>query len=361
MKALGQILLLLVIVVAVAFGAGYFLLPKEAKITKTADIKRPAATLYTYLASMPKDTAFGDAKATVTETKPPTMVGLALSQADGTAPLKATFEIVPTADGAKLTLVSSKPLGANPIARLQGLMGGGAAGAQLEAGLKSVVDGANALPAADFSTLKFEIVDLAAKPYLYVDASTPTDPTSIKNGLMQAMTIVRAALTANGLKEDDKPIAIETQWDEKGKVYSFQAGQQFTGPRPSFLVGVKQGQTPAGSAIKVLYRGPEESVIPVYDQVEALIAASRLEKAGFTFERYLDDPAAPQGSAERQIFHLIKGDLTLLRSLQSPGAATPPPVVMPAPEAAPATAPVDPAAPAPAAPAPAAPQPAKPN
>lgn len=359
MKALGQILLLLVILVAVAFGAGYFLLPKEATISKTAEIKRPAATLYTYLAAMPKDTAFGDAKATVTETKPPTMVGLALAQADGSAPLKATFEISGTADGAKLTLVSKRPLGANPIARLQGIMGGGAAGAQLDAGLKSVVEGANALPATDFSTLKFEIVDLTARPYLYVDASTPNDPTSIKNGLMQAMTIVRAALTANGLKEEGKPIAIETQWDEKNKVYAFQAGQPFSGPRPAFLVGVKQGTTPAGTAVKVLYRGPEESVIPVYDQVEALIAAARLEKAGFTFESYLDDPAAPQGSVERQIFHMVKGDLTLLRALQSPGAATPPPVVMPAPTALPAAA--DPAATAVPAPVPAPAAPAKPN
>ncbi len=354
MKALGQILLLLVILVAVAFGAGYFLLPKEATITKSADLKRPAASIYTYLASMPKDTAFGEAKATVTETQPPKMVGLSLAQADGSAPLKATFEIAPTADGAKLTLVSKRPLGANPIARLQGLMGGGAAGAQLEAGLKSVVDGANALPAADFSTLKFEVVDLSARPYLYVDATTPSDPTSIKNGLMQAMTIVRAALTANGLKEEGKPIAIETLWDEKSKTYGFQAGQPFTGPRPSFLVGVKQGTTPAGTAVKVLYKGPEESVIPVYDQVEALIAAARLEKAGFTFEAYLDDPAAPQGSVERQIFHMVKGDLTLLRALQSPGAATPPPVVMP-PALAPAATDLAPPAVAPVAPAPAKP------
>jgi hypothetical protein len=150
-------------------------------------------------------------------------------------------------------------------------------------------------------------------------------------------------LAANQLKPDGSPIAVEVKWDEVGKKYEFQAGQPYVGGEPELLVGVKSGQTPSGIAVKVLYEGSEDQVLPIYDQIEAAIAAARGEKAGPSFEVYLDDASQPGGSVKRHIYQIVKGDLTTLRALSTPGATMTP--------AAPAAAPAAPAEAAPAAPA----------
>ena len=76
--------------------------------------------------------------------------------------------------------------------------------------------------------------------------------------------------------------------------------------------------------MKVLYEGSEDQVLPIYDQIEAAIAATRAEKAGPSFEVYLDDPTQAGGSVKRHIYQIVKGDLTTLRALSSPGATMTP-------------------------------------
>jgi effector-binding domain-containing protein len=342
MKGLVQILIAIVAIVVVALGVGYFVLPKQATVERSVQIPRPAASVYALLASTPAGSPFAAGTQTVTAegADKPVKAVIAL---DEKSSLDAAYTLTKSGDGVKVSLKATAPLGDNPIARIQGALGGGAAGKVLETGLQALSTEAEKLPTADFGTLKFEVVDVAAKPFLYLDAETPNDAASIKEGVAQATKIIQTLIVANNLKPDGSPIAVETKWDEAQKKYAFLAGQPYTGPSPKLLIGVKSGQTPSGTAVKVLYEGTEDQVIPVYDQIEAAIAAARGEKAGPSFEVYLDDASQPGGSVKRHIYQIVKGDLTTLRALSSPGATMTP--------AAPAAAPAAPAEAAPAAPA----------
>jgi hypothetical protein len=97
--------------------------------------------------------------------------------------------------------------------------------------------------------------------------------------------------------------------------------------------GPKKGETPAGTAIKVNYKGSEELIIPTYDRMEALVKSARVE-LGKSFEVYNDDATADAGSADREIYYLISGDTSAITRI--------------APPAAPAAAPAAPAAATPA-------------
>ncbi|MBU6372743.1 MAG: GyrI-like domain-containing protein [Alphaproteobacteria bacterium] len=352
MKGLVQILIAVVAIVVVALGVGYFVLPKEAKVERSVQIPRPVTSVYAMLASTPAGSPFAAGTQTVTAEGADKPVKAVIALDEKTS-IDATYTLAKSGDGVKVTLAAVTPLGSSPIARIQGALGGGATGKVLETGLQALATAAEKLPAADFGALKFEVVDVAAKPFLYLDAETPNDATSIKEGVSQATKIIQTMISANGLKPDGSPIAVETKWDDAAKKYAFLAGQPYTGPAPKLLIGVKSGQTPSGTAVKVLYEGPEDQVLPIYDQIEAAIAASRGEKAGPSFEVYLDDPTQAGGSVKRHIYQIVKGDLTTLRALSSPGAT-----MTPAAPAAPAAAPAEPAPAAPAAPAPAAPAPA---
>jgi hypothetical protein len=76
------------------------------------------------------------------------------------------------------------------------------------------------------------------------------------------------------------------------------------------------GQTPSGTAIRVRYRGGEAGVLHIYDQLEALIAAARLHSER-SFEVWHDE-AAQTGSADREIYYIVRGNMELLRRVHPP-------------------------------------------
>jgi hypothetical protein len=338
MKGIVQILIAIVAIVVVALGAGYFVLPKEARVERSVQIPRPAASVYALLASTKAGSSFATGTQTITAEglDKPVKTVIAL---DEKTSLDAAYTLTNSGEGVKVSLKAVALLGSSPIARIQGALGGGATGKVLDAGLQALSEEAGKLPPADFGSLKFEVVDVAGKPFLYLDAETPNDAGSIKEGVSQATKFIQTMLVANSLKPDGSPIAVETKWDEANKKYAFLAGQPYTGAQPKLLIGVKSGQTPSGTAVKVLYEGSEDQVLPIYDQIEAAIAATRGEKAGPSFEVYLDDPTQSGGSVKRHIYQIVKGDLTTLKALSTPGATMT------------SVAPTEPASAAPAAPA----------
>lgn len=343
MKLIRNLLLLVAGLVGVVFAGGFFLLPNEAKVEKAFTIDRPASSVYALLASAPGAYALADG---VTQT----VTG---SQAPGTVEAEVLFggkkgtvkyEVTGTGASSSVTARFTQTLGPNPLARFQGM-----SGAQLEPVIaaieaKAKAD-ANAVPTTDFTGLAYEVVaNLAPRDFLYIEATTPTQAEGIKEGIRQAMRIVRQSLTSNNLTQAGPPIAVETGWQE-GQAYGFQAGLPYSGPTPSLLIAVKNGKTPAGTAIKVVYSGKEEEIIPTYDRIEALIAAARLKRSGPSFEIFLDDPDSATGSQVREIYHIVEGDTAALARIAPSAAAQP--VTLP--PAAPPAAPVDPAAAAPVA------------
>ncbi len=346
-----RILLIVVAVLAVLAGASFFALPSKASKVETVEIQRPAASVIARLSTLPAGAPVAEGVTqTVTETSENQIIAT-LAFADG-GQGRAVYTVTPNGENASNVEVRiESPLGANPIDRIQGLTGAPAA-PYLEAALATISADLNALPEGAFTGLVYEVVQVEARPFLFIEATVPQDAAAIKEAVAQSLVLVNPIMRRYNLTPSGPPIAVETAW-ENGQ-YSFQAGVPFTGETPRVLVGVRAGQTPAGAAIRVRFDGPEENVLPIYTQMEAMIAAARLEQ-GRSFEVYYDDPTQVGGSASRDIFYLVNGDLARLAQL-APSAGVPAPRE-PAPAAtvaaaAPAPAAAEAAAPAPVTPAP---------
>lgn len=360
MKLVTNIVLGLLVLVGVAVGGSLLFLPAQVTQQQTVTIERPSSTVFALLASMPatykvNDTLSQKVKGDVTTAA--NGVTSELTTADGRK-MTGKWTIAPQGAATQVQLSLTEELGMNPIARFQGQSGAQLAPV-LKAALDKLTEEANGVPNFDFSSLQYVVWDTKPRRFIYVKASTAQDAERIKDGIRQSIALARTALASNGLTADGMPIAVETAWEE-GK-YSFQAGLPYTGPQPLNLIGVEEGETPSGPAIKVTYEGPEDDIIPVYDQMEALMKATRLER-GQSMEVFQDDPTQAGGSKKRDIYYFIRsGDAPNVTKFAPPGTGK---AALPSmdPTAAPAgaTPPATPAIPAEATPAtPTAPAPAE--
>jgi hypothetical protein len=357
MKLVVNIVLGLVVLLAAAIGGSLLFLPGQVSKQQTVTFERPASTVFALLASMPATYKVNDtlSQKVVQDSVKGISDGLTteLTTADGRT-MTAKWTLAPQGASTQVQLAVTENLGMNPIARFQGQ-----SGAQIEPVIKAALEklGAEAkeTPAIDFSSLKYEALNISSRRFIYVEATTQQGAESIKDGIRQSIAIVRASLAVNNLTASGLPIAVETAWED-GK-YSFWAGLPYEGPQPLNLIGVKEGPTPAGQAIKVTYEGAEADIIPVYDQMEALMSAARLVR-GQSMEVYLDDPTLPGGSKKREIYYFVRtGDASILSRVAPSATGAPalpnaspaqlPPGAAPAPTDAPAPAPVPTPAPAP--------------
>lgn len=310
MKWVVRILLILVLLAVAAGAAGFLLLPKSVRIERTAVIERPAHSVATWLATAPAKHAFTKDLAQTVQTIAANRVESQLDLGKGRAGL--VYELTPSPTGVSVKLTATRQFGGDLLARLDAATGKDSLEAKVDAGFTALTAELNALPTFDFSMLQYTVEDAAARPYIFLEASTKQAADNIKNAMRQSLPLVRTAIETNKLTVAGPPIAVETNWAD-GR-YEFRAGLPYAGEAPE-LFGVKVGQTPAGRVIKVVYMGPEESVIPTYDQIESLITVSRLKRAGPSFEIYLDDPTQDSGAVKREIYHLIEGDDSALAKI----------------------------------------------
>jgi type II secretory pathway pseudopilin PulG/effector-binding domain-containing protein len=320
MGGIVRIVLIIVAILAVLIGASFFVLPREASQSQTVTIARPAANVLAYLASAAADQPAGEGVTqTVTEFTPDNSdgkigaVAAQLTYGEGQN-ADVTYEVRPEGDGAQVTITVSQPLGMNPLARLQG-MGGSKAQMLLDGVSAALTAQAESIPQFNFAELRYDVVTPPARPFMYFEATATQDPADIKASVAQALTLIRPTLAQFGLTEAGRPIAVEVEWNEAANEYRFRAGLPYSGTPSTPVRGlVRVGETPTGQAIRVTYSGPEANIIPVYDQIESLVAAFRLT-LGRSFEVYLDDPAQAGGSAEREIYVLVEGDTAAMTAL----------------------------------------------
>lgn len=310
MKWVVRILAVLVLLVVVAGAAAFFLLPKSVEAKTELVVARPAHTVVTWLATTPAGDSFA---AGATETiKSATATSMASELDLGNGKVDVVYALAEGPGGVTVTLTATRNLGGDLFARMNATGAQGALQATLDEGKQALEQEFNALPTFDFKNLQYEVVEVTARPFMFIQAPTKQAAENIKNAYKQSLSLVRTALATNNLQEDGKPMAVELGWED-GQ-YSFQAGLPFKGEPPE-LFGVIVGKTPAGRTVKVAYKGPEETIIPVYDQIESLIKASRLTRSGPSFEIYNDDPTQDGGPMDREIYHVIDGDVDALSKI----------------------------------------------
>jgi hypothetical protein len=328
MKGIMRTLLIVVAIIIVGGVAGYFVLPAKASRAESFTVPRPPDSVFARIASTPPGAAIaaGVTQTAITSAENNVVVA-EVAFADGSTGT-ATYTIRPDGDGSRVELKIEQPLGANPLDRLQAITGG-EVGPLVEAAATAVTTDLNSLPAASFSGLAYEVTEVTARPFLYNQNCSPQDASEIKEAVAQSLVVLRPLLTRFNLTQDGPPVAVETSWENNQ--YCFQIGYAFTGTPPRIYAGGTVGQTPAGTAIRVHYTGPEENVLPTYDQMEALIAAARLTQ-GKSFEIYYDDPTQ-SGSVNRDIFYLVTGDTSQLARVAPSAGAVPAATTTPPPSA----------------------------
>jgi hypothetical protein len=315
MQALGKVLGTLIVLVVVAFGAAFFLLPKAATQSQTVSIDKPASSVYALLASTPPGEKVGEGVTqSVRTATPPDTVVFDVDYGGGVKG-EATYKVVAKGEKASdVTVKVVKPVGDDLMARFGALSGAPAAPVLVSATQELTAD-AKSLTAESFVGLQYEIVNLDSAPFIYAPGQSTQDAAEIKKYVALALQIVDQNVALKGLRTTGRPIAVENEW--KDDTYSFYAGYRLAGPPPKGSAGVLFGQSPAGTAIRVVYRGDESQVIPTYDKMEALVAAARL-KLGKSFEVYNDDPKQAGGSADREIYYMVEGDTSQLTKVLPP-------------------------------------------
>jgi hypothetical protein len=338
MAAVGRIILIIVIVLAVAIGAGFFLLPNTASRTQTLEVARPAESVFARLASTPAGTAIAEG-VTVTEivSAEDNVVTANVAYADG-ATGKVVYTVTPNGDAASQVRVRlEQDLGSNPVARFTAI-GGGPVSPLIEAASASVSQDLDKLSENSFAGLQYSVVEVQPQPFFYIQNCSPTDPEAVKSVVTDSLLALRPIMARHNLNIAGPPIALEPRVETNE--YCYRIGYPYTGTPPRVLAVGSAGTTPAGTALRMVYTGTEEEVWnQIYDPMDALLVAAHLDDPATNtddwanYEVYHDDPAQAGGSRNREIFYVANGDISALTNILPP--TEPAPIAQPA-EAAPA-------------------------
>ncbi|MEQ1489044.1 MAG: hypothetical protein ABL932_00685 [Terricaulis sp.] len=343
MAAVGRTILIAVVVVLGLGAALYFLGPKTASRSQTLEIERPAATVLARLSSTPVGATVveGVTIAEAPTTEGDTVTAPVAYAAGGTG--RVTYTVTAAGEGSNVNVKLEQDLGANPLNRVAAFTGGEVA--PLIAGAASAVEtDLNALPNATFAGLQYNVVDLTARPFFYVENCSDTSPESVSSIVGQAVVAIPPVMSANRLSVNGDLMAVEPR--VVSNQYCYQIGYPYSGRQPRALLIGKTGETPAGQALRVVYTGEEANVISqVYDPMDALLGAAHLDNPAtreddwVTYEVYHDDATQAGGSRNREIYYVVPQgvDISALTRIAPASEAAAVPANAPATTEAPAT------------------------
>ncbi len=322
MGAVGRILLIVVVVVLGLGAALYFLGPQTASRSQTLEIERPAATVLARLASTPVGATVVEG---VTIAEPATVEGDTVTApvtfADG-ATGTVSYRVTADGEGSNVNVKLEQNLGSNPLSRIDAFTGGDVA-PLIATAATAVETDLNALPNATFAGLQYNVTEVTARPFFYVENCSDTSPESVTSIISQAVVAIPPVMRSSNLTVNGDLMAVEPR--VVSNQYCYQVGYPYSGRQPRALLIGKTGETPAGTALRVVYTGTEADVIAqVYDPMDALLAAAHLDDPAtreddwVTYEVYHDDPTQAGGSRNREIFYVAQGDISSLTRIAPP-------------------------------------------
>lgn len=318
-----------VVIALVLFFIGGLFLPRHAHVERSIEIQRPTATVFTVLNSYRSFAAWspwaerdpgavyelsgpeagagarlswsGDPRLVgtgwqeITESRPYSLVRMHLDF-DQQGVADSYFQIGQTAAGTHLTwgfdtdLLEGQGWFGGVLARYFGLFFDKWIGADYELGLTRLKAHLESLPPADFSDLEVEIVEVEPVDILYVVSEAGPDSSDITASLAAAYQEITAYMAEQGVEVAAQPMAI-TRIGEQGR-YEVEAAIPATLPAslPALASRVRVGRSPAGRAVRVVHRGPYESMGPTYEKLAAWIAAHAMEEGRVSWEQYISDP-----------------------------------------------------------------------
>lgn len=339
MKWFFGLILVIALIGGALYGVGYFLLPNELAVTRTAEIERPRAAVFAmvndlriakewspYYAMDPDaEYAFsgegpgagqtmrwvsdtrrvGSGRMSIVDSIQNEQVESILELRDR-ATLSSDLQLRPTEGGTGVSWSVSAECAEGAVnvpCRYMNLILKGRIQSDLDNGLSRLKTLAEQLPDIDFEGLQPDFLNVEPQSYVYSQVTTSNDPAQVTEALQIGLDQVDDFMTRFTLTQAGPQMRVTTEWNQQENRMSFRVGYPFEGPTPLTLVGVQVGQTPSGPAVRVMHEGPRGQTRNTYAQIYAYLQAHRipLREDGLPWEVIHRD-GADGGSAEVEIF-----------------------------------------------------------
>ena len=137
--------------------------------------------------------------------------------------------------------------------------------------------------------MKFEMTEVSARPYLYVERTTGMDPQEIGAAMGAAFGEVAAFLRENGIAPTFAPLSVYYEYDPEKLI--FRSGFPVAEADLEKAHGTVQGAVlPAGRVMTFTHVGPYSRLRDSYGKLMAHMAENGLEFGAPAWEIYIDDP-----------------------------------------------------------------------
>lgn len=186
------------------------------------------------------------------------------------------------------------------VAKYFGLLFDRWIGSDYETGLVKLKTLAESVPNVDFSGLEVDALDVAPLDILYIRSAGSQDPADLASTLASAYQEITEFMTGNQLEMSAQPMTITRAWSENG--YAFDAAIPVV-MRDVVLTGsIRAGKSPSGRAVRVIYRGPYDRMMPTYEKLSAYMTVHGLREGQVSWEHYISDPG--KTSRDELITHI---------------------------------------------------------
>lgn len=149
-----------------------------------------------------------------------------------------------------------------------------------------------------------EEVTLNAKIIVFLSGKATWD--SAYPTLTGSFKSITSFLAKQKLQPAGLPMTIYTAVDHTG--FAYQAAVPIAAAPANFPRGaIAVGQSPAGKALKFVYRGSYDSMDMLYESITHYLDEKRIERQGLFIEEYVTDPAStPEDKLVVNVFVLVK-------------------------------------------------------
>ncbi|MCP5474134.1 MAG: SRPBCC family protein [Rhodanobacteraceae bacterium] len=319
MKVLKGLFLGIIGLIVVLAIVGLFL-PSSARVERSIVIDRPASLIFPVLNSFERfnewspwygldpaaeysysgpssgvgarmdwkgNEAVGVGTQTITASEPDSRIATDLDFGEmGVA--KVELKLTPEGQGTRVTWGFQTDFGYDLVGRYFGLLMDRFVGADYEKGLVQLKALVETFPNTDIAGADIELIDVAARPILYVTASSSQDLDAISKAYADAYGLILPLMNAAELVPTGPVLGIDNYWDDRG--YGFDAAIPVARTDIELQAPVQAGQTYAGRAVRVRYVGAYAGLGDAQSKGEAYIAVHKLKAHDRVYTEFVSDP-----------------------------------------------------------------------
>jgi effector-binding domain-containing protein len=226
----------------------------------------------------------------ITDSNPFTHIATTINPG-GPGEAKLWFDFVDLGKSTYLDWTFEADYGYNIVGRYAALLLKDIIRRDYEHGLGSLKDIAESLPRTDFSDLEIERLAVDAEPIAYLPTTSSPDATSLSEAMGEAYFRILSFIEKQGLTAAGAPLSITRSLS--GSSLLFDAAipvQGLTDATPRDGVGVKIGNSHAGTVLRVKHLGSYRSLGLTHQKIAAYLAALGIERDGVAWESYVSDP-----------------------------------------------------------------------